>query len=226
MSIADGGHGPDDVLVGNGTSTQDVPPIAPSLFQHNLFCRGGSTVLSGGTKSNASVSQPSNANVNGLAMPPKAAATPVRYPSNQDNESSDEGTYSDEDDPVVDPMLQLLSIDALPTEDSKAAIVVVERSSLFDPWNVSFGIVKGRAENSALYVQVNEDGPTGLENGDMVSSINTVELGMAGAANLQEILSTLREATTLEIGIMRRSKEGGVGDTPAVDVETTKQATS
>ena len=80
---------------------------------------------------------------------------------------------------------------------------------MFDPWNISFGVVKGTAsaETYALCIDVSESGPDSLEDGDIVTAINNVSLGSAGAANLQEILSLLREATSFEIRVSRVSQK-------------------
>ena len=199
----------------SGVSVPDSAPADSSIFQHNLFCIGGTTVVNGNAKTSSSQSQPSNADINGLVIPPKESKIDAGSAAKGDGRgvSEDDDPSSDEES-EVDVFLQPLAGDVRSSIDRETVAVTVRRASVFDTWNFSFAL----SEDSSLCIEVDKDGPEGLGNGDTVMSINCIKLGSAGAANLQEILSLMRDATSLEITVNRaKMKEGPQPDTKQED---------
>jgi hypothetical protein len=198
-----------------GTAAPNAPSPAldSSLFQHNLFCRGSNTVLNGDAKTGGSNSQPSNAEVNGLALPPPEQSATVARDTNAD--SSDDDAHSTDDESEVDEMLVSLCADASSWREEKVSVTVT-RPSLSEPWNVSFCLIKGDPWNEmygeqavgahekiSLCIDDSKNRPAELKDHDLVVSINGVRLGSPGATNLQEILSTLRGATSVDMDLAR-----------------------
>lgn len=210
---------PATALATNGsTAPETAVNDNSSLFQHNLFCIGGNTVLNGDAMTGTSSSQPSNAKIDGLVLDAKGISKiPVSNTLNdKDEDSSDDALASDEEseiDVMVRPLPQVP-----PTSDGDEQVVRVSRSTVFEPWNFFFGVISGAspAKPPILIIEVDKDGPSGLQDDDIVTSVNNIKLGSPGAVNLQEILSMLREATSLEIGVRRaRSKTAAAPDNEA-----------
>ena len=171
------------LAMNDSSGSETVTDNNSSLFQHNLFCIGGNTVVNGDAKTGASNSQPSNAKIDGLVLPAKATSKmPVSNTLiDKAQESSDDVLSSDEES-EIDVMVQPLPQDS--TSDGDEEVVGVSRSSVFEPWNFSFCVISGTSPDKppTLLIEVDKDGPRELKDGDIVTSVNNVKLGSTGAS--------------------------------------------
>jgi lysine-specific histone demethylase 1 len=222
-------NGVDGAPATNGVDS--APATSGSIFQHNLFHGGGETIL-GDTKESATRSRPprtdapSNAETNGniSMMALRENGAPVQSAADNDAGDTTSESASSDDESLDDEEAQPLCADALLTgNETEQSIVVVQRNSSDDPWNVGFSIVPGKCPGkNGLCIEGGEDGklPEGLEDGDIVVAINGVRLGSPGCANVWKVMNEWRYNTSVKISVRRVARKETALASPSLEGET------
>mmetsp|Transcript_56340 Transcript_56340/g.65810 ORF Transcript_56340/g.65810 Transcript_56340/m.65810 type:complete len:329 (-) Transcript_56340:99-1085(-) len=186
------------------------------LFNHDLFHRGASTMVTAGNQSSAVRSRPpqfdlpSNAQFSSFRLPSKEGLLrqedPNTFSASEEEESSDDEL---EEEVMTLPLLLDQSILSKEFPERKKEEVSVMRPSMEAAWGLSFSTRPSEVVNSraVLVISIGSGSAShGLNDGDVVLCINAIGTGSESLKDLKGVLSFMAQTIGVSIEVLRESE--------------------